>query len=86
MHARDKWLFGGVFGPLMAIIGTFAFESVPPSLQLGPSAALVFAAVCCAIVGYPLSRALSRHLVFWEPRDPKTLKQVRLRRAREDDE
>jgi hypothetical protein len=86
LRARDKWLFGGVFGPLMAIVGTFAYESVPRSLHLDPWMLFAFAAVCCAIVGYPLSRALSRHLVFWEPRDPKAQKRVQLRRAREDDE
>jgi hypothetical protein len=86
MRAKDRWLFGAVFGPLMAIIGTFAMEAVPPALNLNYWSALAFAAVCCGIVGWPLSRALSRHLIFWEPRDPKQLRQMELRRLREDDE
>jgi hypothetical protein len=38
------------------------------------------------VVGWPLSRALSRYLVYWEPIDPVALKGTRLRRLREDDE
>jgi hypothetical protein len=86
VRARDKWLYGAVFGPLMAIIGTFAVEALPPGLHAPQWAALAFAILCCAIVGWPLSRTLSRHLVFWEPRDPVALRQARLRRLREDDE
>jgi hypothetical protein len=33
-----------------------------------------------------LSRALSSHLVYWEPLDPVALRQANLRRLREDDE
>jgi hypothetical protein len=86
---RDAWIFGGVFGPLMAMVGTFAFEALPPGLGMPQPGAIAFAAVCCAIVGWPLSRALSRHLLFWEarnPRDPRALRQAQLRRLREDDE
>src|SRR5207253_4019674 len=86
VRARDKWLFGAVFGPLMAMIGTFAMEAIPPGLQIAQWGALAFAAVCCAIVGWPLSRVLSRHLVCWEPCNPRSLKQTRVRRLREDDE
>jgi len=86
VRARDTWLFGAVFGPLMAITATFALEAIPPGLQLSQSSAIGFAAVCCAIVGWPLSRALSRHVLYWEPREPEILRQVRLRRLREDDE
>ena len=86
MRARDRWLFGAVYGPLMAIIATFAMEAVPPSFKLSEWAVLTFAAACCCVIGWPLSRALSRHLVFWEPRDPQKLRQVELRRLREDDE
>lgn len=86
VHARDKWLFGGVFGPLMAMTGTFAMEALPRAWEIGQIGSLAFAAVCCAIVGYPLSRALSRHLVYWEPLDPAAVRQARLRRIREDDE
>jgi hypothetical protein len=86
MRARDKWLFGAVYGPLMAMTATFAVEALPPGLQIGPWGALVFAAACCVIVGWPLSRALSRHLVFWEPRDPQQLSRVRQRRLRDNDD
>ena len=86
LRARDKWLFGAVYGPLMAIVATFAFEAIPPGLNLAQGVALSFAAICCGIVGWPLSRALSRHLIFWEPRDPGQLRRAELRRLREDDE
>jgi hypothetical protein len=86
LRARDKWLFGGVYGPLMAMIGTFALEALPSAWAMGQWGALAFAAGCCAIVGWPLSRALSRHLVFWEPLDPGALRQARVRRLREDDD
>ena len=86
MRARDKWLFGAVYGPLMAMVATFAFEAIPPGFNVAHSLALGFAAICCGIVGWPLSRALSRHLIFWEPRDPGELRRVELRRLREDDE
>ena len=86
VRARDKWLFGAVYGPLMAMVATFAFEAIPPGLHLAQSVALAFTALCCCIVGWPLSRALSKHLIFWEPRDPDQLRRVELRRLREDDE
>ena len=89
LRAKDTWLFGAVYGPLMAMIATFALEAVPPGLDLGHWATIALAAVCCAIVGWPLSRSLSRHLLHWEPRDPRdpgALRQARLRRIREDDE
>lgn len=85
-RARDKWLFGAVFGPLMAMVGTFAMQAVPPGLQLEQWVLFAFAAVCCAIVGWPLSRTLSRYLVYWEPRDPMELRRAELRRVREEDE
>ena len=86
VRARDTWLFGAVYGPLMAMVATFAMEALPPGLGIEQWGALTFAAICCVIVGWPLSRMLSRHLVYWEPRDPGALRQARLRRLREDDE
>jgi hypothetical protein len=86
VRARDKWLFGCVFGPLVAMVGTFAMEALPRAWEIGPTGTLAFAAACCAIVGYPLSRTLSRHLVYWEPVDPAALRQAKLRRLREEDE
>lgn len=92
VRARDTWLFGAVYGPLMAMVATFAFQAPPPGMELGYWPLFVFAALCCAIVGWPLSRALSRHLLCWEPfdprapRDPRNLRQARLRRLHEDDE
>ena len=86
VRARDKWLFGAVFGPLMAMTGTFAVQAIPPGLHIAHWVAFAFAAACCAIVGWPLSRVLSRYLVYWEPVDPVRQRQSRLRRLREDDE
>jgi hypothetical protein len=86
VRARDRWIFGAVYGPLMAITATFAIEALPAGLPIGHAGALAFAAACCAIIGWPLSRALSRHLVFWEPLDPGELRLTRVRRIREEDE
>ena len=89
VRARDTWLFGAVYGPLMAMVATFAFEALPPGWAVAHGTTILFAAVCCAIVGWPLSRALSKHLLYWEardPRDPRALRQARLRQLREDDE
>jgi hypothetical protein len=84
VRARDKWLFGAVFGPLMAMVGTFALQAIPPGLQVLPWLSLAFAALCCAIVGWPLSRVLSRHLVYWELCDPAKLKRASLPVRRDD--
>lgn len=89
VRARDTWLFGAVYGPLMAMVATFAFHAAPPGIDFGYWPLLAFATLCCAIVGWPLSRALSRHLVCWErvdPRDPRGLRRARVRRLHEDDE
>jgi hypothetical protein len=86
MRARDRWLFGGVFGPVMAMVGTLAMEALPQAWHISQTGTFLFAAVCCAIVGYPLSRTLSLHLVYWQPLDPVALRQANLRRLREDDE
>ena len=88
-RARDKWLFGAVYGPLLAMVATFAIEAIPPTLPVAHWVTVAFAMLCCAIVGWPLSRSLSRHLVYWEarnPRDPRALRQAHLRRLRKDDE
>lgn len=66
-HAREPWLFGVVYGPLMAMFGVFAIGALPASLNLPHWVALLFAGACCAVVGWPLSRYLSRHLLLWEP-------------------
>jgi hypothetical protein len=86
LRARDKWLFGAAFGPLMALVGTFAMQAVPPGLHLAQWLAFAFAALCCGVVGWPLSRLLSRHLLYWEPLDPAGLRRAELRRLREDDD
>lgn len=86
VRARDTWLFGAVFGPLMAMVGTFALQALPPGVPIAHWVAVCFAAVCCCIVGWPLSRSLSRYLVYWEPRDPQALRRRRMRRLHEDDE
>ena len=86
VRARDTWLFGAVYGPLMAMVATFAMQAVPPGMALGEWPLLAFAALCCAVVGWPLSRALSRYLIYWEPRDPRALQRARVRRLRDDED
>ena len=86
VRARDRWLFGGVYGPLMAMLFTLAMEALPRAWQIGHTGTFLFAAVCCVIIGYPLSRMLSRRLVYGDPLDPVALRQAALRRLREDDE
>jgi hypothetical protein len=63
----------------MAMVATFATQSVPPGLGFDDLWLVAFAGVCCAIVGWPLSRALSRYLLYWEPCDPRALRRARLR-------
>jgi hypothetical protein len=70
----------------MAMVGTFAMQAVPPAFHLAEWIVYGFAAICCAIVGWPLSRVLSRHLVYWEPVDPAKQRRAQVRRLREDDE
>ena len=86
VRARDTWVFGAAFGPMMAMVGTFAVEAIPPAWSIAQTPALAFATVCCAIVGWPLSRLLSKHLLYWEPREPAALHRAELRRMREDEE
>jgi hypothetical protein len=89
VRARDTWLFGAVFGPLMAMVATFASEALPPALHALQWVTMGFVALCCIVVGYPLSRTLSKHLLYWEPRnprDPRGLRQAQLRRVRDEDE
>ena len=86
VRARDTWLFGAVYGPVMAIIATLAWEALPAAWGFAPAVTIAFTAICCGIVGWPLSRTFSRHLLYWEPRDPQALRAARLRRLREDDE
>ena len=85
-RARDTWAFGAVFGPLLAMVGVLAVEAIPVTWGIPHPVAVGFAAVCCLVVGWPLSRTLSRHLLFWEPREPGALQQAQLRRMREDEE
>jgi hypothetical protein len=68
-HARAPWLFGMVYGPLMAMSAAMAFDALPRDLSAPFWVRLLFAAVCCAAIGWPLSRYLSRHLVSWEARE-----------------
>ena len=85
LRAKDKWLYGAAFGPLMAMVGTFAMQAVPPTLHIAQWLVYGFAAICCAIVGWPLSRTLSRHLVYWEPVDPAKQRRADIRRLRDDE-
>ncbi|HSQ04802.1 MAG TPA: hypothetical protein VLN59_12245 [Burkholderiales bacterium] len=68
---RDPWLFGAVYGPLMALCAAMAFDALPRDLSAAFWVRLLFAGLCCAIVGWPLSRYLSRYLVSWESREPQ---------------
>ena len=89
VRARDTWLFGATFGPLMAMVATFAVEAIPSGLGLSQWMTFAFAALCCAIIGWPLSRALSRYLVYWEPRNPRhpgALRQAHLKRLRDEED
>jgi hypothetical protein len=85
LRARDTWIFGALFGPLMLVTGTISMEALQ-AWAIPQVAAIAFAAVCCAVIGWPLSRALSRHLLYWEPRDPGALQRAKLRRLRGDEE
>ena len=85
VRARDTWIFGAVYGPLMAIVATFSMQAVPAGAGFGEWPLLAFAAVCCAIVGWPLSRVLSRHLISWEPRNPRVPQRSRLPPLRDDE-
>jgi hypothetical protein len=67
-HAREPWLFGAVYGPLMAMIAALAYDSLPRAYGLSLWSSIAFVCACCAIVGWPLSRFLSRYLVAWETR------------------
>jgi hypothetical protein len=73
----------------MAMVATFASEALPPALHALQWVTMGFVALCCIVVGYPLSRTLSKHLLYWEPRnprDPRGLRQAHLRRVRDEDE
>jgi hypothetical protein len=74
----------------MPMVATFAFEAIPPAWAVAQPATVVFATICCGIVGWPLSRSLSRHLLYWEPRNPRDPRVLRraaqLRRIRDDEE
>jgi hypothetical protein len=68
-RAREPWLFGAVYGPLMAFVAALAYDAI--SRLTGAWSSIAFASVCCAIIGWPLSRYLSRYLVCWEARRPR---------------
>ena len=42
VRARDTWLFGAVYGPLMAMVATFAMQAVPPGIGLARMGAARF--------------------------------------------
>ena len=85
VRARDTWLFGAVFGPLVAMVATLAWESVPPAWGLPHAAAIAYTAICAGIAAWPLSRTLTRHLLYWEPCDTHALRAARARRLRDDE-
>jgi hypothetical protein len=53
----------------MAIVAAFAYDAFPNDVTLPQWACIAFAMLCCAVIGWPLSRYLSRYLVAWEARD-----------------
>lgn len=76
-RAREPWLFGAVYGPLMAFIAALAYDALSRLFPAAAWAAIAFASACCVIVGWPLSRYLSRHLVCWEPRETRATRTER---------
>lgn len=70
-RAREPWLFGAVYGPLMAFIAALAYDAISHLAVVPIWAGIAFASACCAIIGWPLSRCLSRYLVCWEAREPR---------------
>jgi hypothetical protein len=71
VHAREPWLFGAVYGPLMALVAALAYDTVSHGGAMPVWARIAFAGGCCAVIGWPLSRCLSRYLVSWEARGPR---------------
>ncbi len=65
-RVREPWLFGAVYGPLMAFVAALAYDALSKVAGVPFWAGISFASVCCAIIGWPLSRYLSRYLVCWE--------------------
>lgn len=68
--AREPWLFGAVYGPLMALVAALAYDALTRMFAASLWTGIAFAFACCLTIGWPLSRCLSRHLVCWEPREP----------------
>lgn len=71
-HAREPWLFGAVYGPLMAFVAALAYDALSRLAAVPVWAGVAFASACCAIIGWPLSRCLSRYLVCWEASAPRS--------------
>lgn len=71
-RAREPWLFGAVYGPLMACIAALAYDALTRMTTVPVWAGIVFAAACCLVIGWPVSRCLSRYLVCWEARHPRS--------------
>lgn len=67
-RVRDPWLFGLVYGPLMAMVAALAYEALTVFTLVAPPVGILFAALSCGVIGWPVSRVLSRHLLAWEPR------------------
>lgn len=64
-RVRDPWMFGAVFGPFMAVFGVFAYQAVPE--PWGWLARGAISGIACLLVGWTVSRILTKHLVDWEP-------------------
>jgi hypothetical protein len=54
----------------MAFVAALAYDALSRLTAASAWTGIVFASACCAIIGWPLSRCLSRYLVCWEARKP----------------
>lgn len=66
-RVREPWLFGAVYGPLMALVAALAYDAISRFAPLPPVVGIVMSAGCSVVIGWSVSRSLSRHLVCWEP-------------------
>jgi hypothetical protein len=56
----------------MAFVAALAYDAFSRLTATPAWAGIAFASACCLIIGWPLSRYLSRYLVCWEAREPRS--------------
>jgi hypothetical protein len=56
----------------MAFVAALAYDALSHLTGASAWTGIAFASTCCAIIGWPLSRCLSRYLVCWEAREPRS--------------